>query len=236
MKAVDTFHRNPKLYGIDAVAAGFPTYDLALNGNFCYYSQAWIGSRPTRNAMTDKCHGYLVTGSAAQLSSSVGGDSPFESAQADYIGFKSTGIEVKTGVVPVNPASYSEALGGFGSNLSQYGWHPWYGLANVGDKKVFFIAMPFTVDGNGAGGGASLKQRLLTSGCPQLPGGQAGEIQCIAGDGGSSLGLSYKIENGAFMTKTKGEKHFYSTATGALRNRGDYFINTYLLFKSTNPR
>ena len=238
MQTVDSFQRNPKLYGIDAVTAGFPTYDVALNGNFCYASDGRIydRTRPSVNAMTDKCHGRLITGGVAQASSSTGGSSVYESSAADYIGWNSTsGIQIQTGVVPVSPATYTEALGGFGSNLlDEGGWHPWFGIANAGAKKVFFTATPFTVDGSGAGGRVELRRRLTNSGCPSLPGGQPGEIQCIYGDGGSSLGLAYKVASSPFMTKLKGSKHTYST--GIVPQAGDYFINTYLLFKSSNPR
>ncbi len=238
MKAVDSFHRTPKMFGIDAVTAGFSTYDVAVNGNFCYASDGRIydRTRPSVNAMTDKCHGRLITGGVAQASSSTGGSSIYESSAADFIGWNSTsGIQIQTGVVPVSPATYTEALGGFGSNLlDEGGWQPWFGIANAGAKKVFFSATPYTVDGSGAGGRVELRKRLKDSGCTALPGGQPGEIQCIYGDGGSSLGLAYRVASSPFMTKLKGSKHTYST--GFVPQAGDYFINTYLLFKSSNPR
>lgn len=236
MKVVDSFHRDRKLYGIDAIIAEFPNYEIAVNGNFCYYSSI-LSDRPPRNAMTDKCHGRLITSGAIGTSSSIGGSSPFESVIADYIGWNAqTGVDIRTGEVPVTPMTYTEALGGFGSNISLYSWHPWYGIANAGDKKVLFVATPYTVAGNGAGGGDSMKQKLASSGCPALPGGQAGEIQCIYGDGGSSLALAYKVTGSNLAVRLKGEKHVLSTASGPFRNRGDYFINTYILFKSQNPR
>lgn len=236
MKVVDSFRRDRKLYGIDAIIAEFPNYEIAVNGNFCYYTSI-LSDRPSRNAMTDKCHGRLITSGGIGASSSIGGSSPFESVIADYIGWNAqTGVDVRTGEVPVTPMTYTEALGGFGSNISLYSWHPWYGIANAGDKKVLFVATPYTIAGNGAGGGASMKQKLASSGCPALPGGQAGEIQCIYGDGGSSLALAYKVTGSNLAVRLKGEKHFLSTASGPFRNRGDYFINTYILFKSQNPR
>jgi hypothetical protein len=186
--------------------------------------------------MTDKCHGRLISSGVTHATSSTGGTSVYESSIADFIGWNtSTGIHIQTGIVPVTPAIYTEALGGFGSNLiDEGGWHPWYGIANAGDKKVFFTATPFTVDGNGAGGRADLQQKLASSGCPALPGGRPGEIQCLYGDGGSSLALAYTIGSGPLVTKLKGSKHTLSTAV--LPQQGDYFINTYLLFKSTKPR
>jgi hypothetical protein len=234
MKSVDSFHRNPKLYGIDSVAAEFSGYDIVVNGNFCFYSGLF--KRPAKNSMTDKCHGRLITSGVQQPSSSTGGTSIFESAAADFIGWNSSsGIQIQTGVVPVSPMTYTEALGGFGSNLiDEGGWHPWYGIANAGDKKVFFSATPFTVHGNGAGGRVQFRQKLANSGCPALPGGQPNEIQCIYGDGGSSLGLAYKITSGTLSTRLKGSKHILSTSF--IPQQGDYFINTYLAFKSQNPR
>jgi hypothetical protein len=234
MKSVDSFHRNPKLYGIDSVAAEFSGYDIIVNGNFCFYSGLF--KRPAKNSMTDKCHGRLITSGVQQPSSSTGGTSIFESAAADFIGWNSSsGIHIQTGVVPVLPMTYTEALGGFGSNLiDEGGWHPWYGIANAGDKKVFFSATPFTVHGNGAGGRVQFRQKLANSGCPALPGGQPNEIQCIYGDGGSSLGLAYKITSGTLSTRLKGSKHILSTSF--IPQQGDYFINTYLAFKSQNPR
>ncbi len=229
MKAVETFHRNPMLWGIGAVVNAYPTYDLAVNGNYCFKSR--LRSYPFPNGMTEMCHGRLIAGSADSPSSATGGDSPFESAQADYIAFKAEdGINIKTGIVPLQ--NYEEALGGCASKLENYGWHPWYGIGEVNTKKIFFVATPRN---NNSGGGAKFKQQLKDSGVPALPGGEPGEIQCIAGDGGSSLALAYRLDVNPLKVYIAGAKHFKTPPSEYLQ-QGNYFINTYLAFKTEKPR
>ncbi len=128
-----------------------------------------------------------------------------------------------------------------------------YGIAEAGTKKVFFVVTPYVVDSRGSGGGptsrpnsssnpyvvdsrgsgggAILKQKLKSSGVPALPGGQADEIQCVSGDGGSSLGLAYKLEGGTLKVRTAGSKHIKKISI-----RGNYYINTYLLFSTQKTR
>lgn len=195
MKAVETFHRSPKIWGIGEIMTSYANSDVAINGNFCFASN--ITKRPRPGSMTDKCHGSLVSGSVQSPASSTGGTSPYEGPQADHISASGFGtIEIKTGVVPLGAGSSDEALGGFASKLEKYGWHPWYGIGESGNQKIFFVATPTTTSSQG--GAASFKQKLEDSGVPALPGGLAGEIQCIAGDGGTSLALAYRV--GSLMT------------------------------------
>lgn len=230
MKTVDSYHRDPKLKGIGAVVGSFGGYDVAVNGNYCYSSN--IGGTPFPGGMTDRCHGTFVSGGAKKFFGTIGGASPFEKASADYIGFGAqSGIDIRTGFVPTAPVAYDEALGGFASKLENYGWHPWYGIGEAGDEKVVFVAMPYIVHSPGGGGPVDLKNRLKDSGVPALPGGQPGEIQCIAGDGGSSLGLAYKLDGEALKVRTAGSKHVKKMSI-----RGSYYINTYLLFDVQQPR
>ena len=242
MKTVDTFHRNPQLKGIGAVVGSFGGYDVAVNGNYCYASSPALLGRlagrriPKAKGMTDRCHGTFVSGRAKKFFGTIGGSSPFEKASADYIGYNAQNkIDIRTGFVPTAPVVHDEALGGFASKLENYGWHPWYGIGEAGNEKVFFVAMPYVVHNPGGGGPVDFKNRLKESGVPALPGGQAGEIQCIAGDGGSSLGLAYRLDAEPLQVRTEGTKH---RVTGGRfqRQQGDYFINTYLLFSTQKTR
>jgi hypothetical protein len=185
--------------------------------------------------MTDRCHGTFVSGGIQESFGTIGGASPFEKATADYIGYSAQNrIDIKTGFVPTNPVTHGEALGGFASKLENYGWHPWFGIGEAGNEKVVFSATPYIVSSPGGGGSVDFKNRLKASGVPALPGGQAGEIQCIAGDGGSSLGLAYKLEGEALKVELAGSKH--SQTGGLLPSQGDYYINTYLLFSTQKTR
>lgn len=238
MKTLDTFHRDPKLEGIGAVVGAFGTYDVAVNANFCYSSDPRLGfgSYPPPNGMTDRCHGIFVTDSTKKFFGTSGDpDVPFEGPNADYISFKpGDGVDIRTGIVPTAPVQHQEALGGFASKLENYGGdHPWYGVGDARDKKLVFVITSFADDT--AGGGSALKQRLADSGVPPLPGGAAGEIQCIAGDGGTSTAIAYKLEGGGLEVKRAGTKHF-RTGGKVIPKRGDYFINTYLLFSAEKFR
>jgi hypothetical protein len=49
---------------------------------------------------------------------------------------------------------------------------------------------------------------------------------CVAGDGGSSMAIAYQIEGEGVRVRYAGGKH----------RRGEYWINSYLIFKSDKPR
>lgn len=232
MITADSYYRNPRLKGIGAVVGGFGGYDVAVNGNFCYSTN--VGGRPGPGGMTNRCHGLFVSGKAQKIIGVANNGNDYSGPNAEYTGYEPTrGIDIQTGHVPTTPIIHDEALGGFSSKLhtKNSGWHPWYGIAEAGTEKVFFIATPYVVDSRGSGAGAILKQKLKDSGVPALPGGQAGEIQCVSGDGGSSLGLAYKLEGEALKVRTAGSKHIKKISI-----RGNYYINTYLLFSTQKTR
>lgn len=232
MITVDSYYRNPKLKGIGAIAGGFGGYDVAVNGNFCYSTN--IGGRPGPGGMTNRCHGLFVSGGAQKIIGVANNGNDYSGPNAEYIGYEPTrGIDIQTGHVPTTPIIHDEALGGFSSKLDtkNSAWHPWYGIGKANNKKVFFIATPYWVATPGGGGNADLKQRLKDSGVPALPGGQGGEIQCVSGDGGSSLALAYRLEGEALKVRTAGSKHIKKISV-----RGNYYINTYLLFSTQKTR
>lgn len=232
LKTVETFHRSPKQWGIGEVTTANANADVAVNGNFCFANNMTKMPRPGK--MTAKCHGILISGGAQSPASSTGGNSPFESAQADYIASSGFGsINISTGIVPISPPAGNEALGGFASKLENYGWHPWYGIGEAGNKKVVFVATPSAV--HEQGGAAAFAQKLEDSGVPALPGGVSGEIQCIAGDGGTSLALSYKIESEPLKVRIAGKKHHKPSGIQNFQT-GSYYINTYLVFETKKPR
>ncbi len=232
MKVVETFHRNPKWYGLPKlVTLNNDQYDLLINGNFCFFgNKAQNLWGIARGHMTPRCRGNLVTNGKKNAASSSGTPGqPLEGPTAEYISSNGAGtIDIKTGVVPVNPVQDREALGGLSSGLVEgtRNQNPWYGIAEVGEDeaKVFFTITPERGPRD-AYPLADLVQRLKDSGVPDLPGG-GGHIKCVAGDGGSSIAIAHRTEGDGVKTKYAGTKH----------RRGHYWINTYLMFKSTKPR
>lgn len=137
MKTIETFHRNPKIYGMSQVVAkSEDEYDLIVNGNFCHFggtAQNILGM--AQHKMTSRCHGGCVVDGGQNPATSVGGSSPFEQSNAEYLSANGKGtFAITTGIVPLNPVVHQNALGGFASNLvgGVYNIHPWFGLAEIG--------------------------------------------------------------------------------------------------------
>jgi hypothetical protein len=224
MGVIETYHRNPKIYGMpDVVAKNQDHYDLILNGNFCFFDGGTAGRLwgIANHQMTPRCHGGCVVGGAQNAATSVGGANPFEQPNAEYLSANGKGtFAIATGVVPLTPPAHQAALGGFASNLvgGTYNIHPWFGLAETGsatDKKK----MIFTVTQTAATTQypvADLAARLTAS----------GQTLCVAGDGGSSTAIAHRIEGDSTRVKFAGGKHY----------PGHYWINTYVGFKSDKPR
>jgi hypothetical protein len=82
-----------------------------------------------------------------------------------------------------------------------------------------------------AGGGfmPQVAADAKTSGVPDLPGGNPGNLMLIIGDGGTSRALAYKDPSENWTTPVKGSKHTMVAYVG-------YCINTYLLFIADKPR
>lgn len=224
MGVIETYHRNPKIYGMpDVVAKNQDHYDLILNGNFCFFDGGSAGRfwGIANHQMTPRCHGGCVAGGAQNAATSVGGTNPFEQPNAEYLSANGKGtFAIATGVVPLTPPAHQAALGGFASNLvgGTYNTHPWFGLAEMGsatDKKKLI----FTVTQTAATTQypvADLAARLTAS----------GQTLCVAGDGGSSSAIAHRIEGDSTQVKFAGGKHY----------PGHYWINTYVGFKSDKPR
>jgi hypothetical protein len=224
MGVIETYHRNPKIYGMpDVVAKNQDHYDLILNGNFCFFDGGTAGRLwgIANHQMTPRCHGGCVVGGAQNAATSVGGSNPFEQPNAEYLSANGKGtFAIATGVVPLTPPAHQAALGGFASNLvgGTYNIHPWFGLAETGsatDKKKLI----FTVTQTAATTQypvADLAARLTAS----------GQTLCVAGDGGSSTAIAHRIEGDSTRVKFAGGKHY----------AGHYWINTYVGFKSDKPR
>jgi hypothetical protein len=87
---------------------------------------------------------------------------------------------------------------------------------------VVFTATQLT----GTGSGPELKEDAKRSGVATLPGGNAGDLQILLLDGGTSTAVSHVNPDDALSTRVKKSKH-----TGLL-----YYINTYLLFHCEKPR
>jgi hypothetical protein len=224
MKTIETFHRNPKIYGMpDVVTKSQDYYDLIVNGNFCYFEGGTAGRiwGIANHQMTSRCHGGCVVGGAQNPATSVGGTSPLEGAGAEYLSANAKGsFAITTGVVPLNPPVHQSALGGFASNLvgGGYNIHPWFGLAEIGaasDRKKLIFTVTQTAD-NTQYPVQDLVQRLTTS----------GQTLCVAGDGGSSTAVAHRVEGDSTRVKYAGDKH----------RSGHYWINTYVGFKSDKPR
>ena len=225
MKVIETFHTapNPKIFGMpNVVARSQDYYDLIVNGNFCHFGgaiQNAIGM--ARGDMTSRCHGGCVVAGAQNPATSVGGTSPFEQANAEYLSATAKGtFAITTGVVPLNPVVHQAALGGFASNLvgGTYNIHPWFGLAEIGptsDKKKLIFTVTQT---------AATTQYPLADLVARLT--ASGQTLCVAGDGGSSTACAHRIEGDSTRVKYAGDKH----------RPGHYWINTYVGFKSDKPR
>ena len=243
MKVVETYHRNPKLYGIDAVVhQNQGAYDVIINGNFCYFpgNRMQRAQAMLRNEMTPRCHGLLITNGAMNPAGSTGGVSPLEGPLAKYIASSGNGtIEIRQGVVPNAPIEHDEALGGLAGNLvggtaAGYNIHPWYGIAHTGEEGAEAKVLFMVTQGNRTSryNVEDLVQRLKDSGCPPLPANPA-QIMCVAGDGGSSSAFAYRLEGGPVAVRLKGSKH---EPNAMFQGQGRYWINTYLAFQSELPR
>ena len=228
MTMIDGAHTSPQLKGIDAIVGAHPQQDVIINGNFCFHSSHGVIALRSRRLITNRCRGIAISAGATHPTTSTSGNSPYVGPFADFIAYKQgTGITIQEGIVPTAPIAHTEALGGFGSKLENYGQHPWYGIADTAEKKVFFVITPYNQTFVGTGGAANLKQRLIDSGVPTLPGGATpGHIQCIAGDGGSSICAAYGLIGEPLKTRMRGGKH----------DGSNYYINTYLGFKTSRPR
>ena len=228
MKVIETYHRNPRIYGLpDVVAKSQDYYDLILNGNFCYFEGGDAGRLwgMTNHEMTSRCHGGCVVEKAQNPATSVGGTHPFEQANAEYLSARGKGtFAIKTGIVPLNPASDEAALGGFASNLvgGLYATHPWFGLAEIGqpsDRKKLIFTVTQT---------AATTQYPLADLVSRLT--ASGQTLCVAGDGGSSTACAHRIEGDTTRVNYAGSKHYAS------KEFMKYWINTYVGFKSEKPR
>ncbi len=112
MITVDSYYRNPKLKGIGSVVRSFGGYDVAVNGNFCYSTN--IGGRPGPGGMTNRCHGLFVSGGVQKIIGVSNNGNDYSGPNAEYIAYEATtGIDIRTGHVPINPIVHDEALGGF---------------------------------------------------------------------------------------------------------------------------
>ncbi len=233
MGVIETYHRDPKLFGIPSVVAlNQDYYDLITNANFCFFNggmagRVW-GIRNKR--MTSRCHGGAVVNGLMNPATSVGGASVYEQPNAEFLSSNGIGtFAISTGIVPLDPPAHQSALGGFASNLAgwPYNIHPWFGIAEIGsgeNKRMLIITVTQTAPTTSYPVG-ELLQRFKNSGVPDLP-GEEGHIMMVADDGGSSTAIAHRIEGGAVSVKFAGDKHDGSS----------YWINTYLGFKSEKPR
>ena len=166
-----------------------------------------------------------MVGGAQNPATSVGGTSPFEQANAEYLSANGKGtFAIATGVVPLSPIVHQAALGGFASNLvgGTYNIHPWFGLAEIGptsDRKKLIFTVTQTA-GTTQYPVANLVARLTAS----------GQTFCVAGDGGGSTACAHRIEGDSTRVKFAGSKHYPGNQIGK------YWINTYVGLKSDKPR
>jgi len=223
MKVIETYHRTPKIYGLPGVtSASGDSYDLILNGNFCYFEGGHAGRiwGMANHQMTSRCHGGCVVSGVQNPATSVGGTHGLEQPSAEYLSASGKGtFGITTGVVPL-PPTHQNALGGFASNLvgGLYAMHPWFGVAETGptgDRKKYIFTVTQTVASTSYPL-ANLVQRLTDS----------GQLICVAGDGGSSTAIAYRTEGASTRVLYAGDKHY----------PGHYWINTYITFKSDKPR
>ena len=97
------------------------------------------------------------------------------------------------------------------------------------DNVIVFTATHLQPPGNGYLGKVSkFVDDAKLSGVKSLPGGDAGDVEVLLLDGGSSVGLGYTNPDETMTIQIKGGKH-----TGQVPF---YFINTYLLFRCEKER
>ncbi len=211
MGVIETYHRDPKIYGMrNVVSHNQDYYDLIMNANFCFFNGGMAGRvlGIRRKSMTPRCHGGAVANRLVNPATSVGGDSPFEQADAEYLSSNGKGtIEITTGIVPLDPPEHQAALGDFASNLvgEPYSIHPWFGIAEIGSgkNKNKILATISQTSGLTVYPVAELMERLSGSGVPELP-GSGGHIMMVAGDGGTSNAVAYRIEGDETKVKYLG--------------------------------
>ena len=244
---VDTSRRpnGEALKGIDATVAAFPGISVAINGNITFFAD---DRNPIlagmRQETTDRCHGRMVRFSTWDLAVSSDNDdlttSPKGSALAGTNGKyvlvnQQNKFVFGKGRVPVNPIPKA-ALGGGSTN---YGSQEREGkpyqvigrcsLDNIGgDNVMLFTATHMQPTGNGKVGKMSeLVADAKTSKVAALPGGNAGDIELLMLDGGSSVALGYVNTVDNMNIHIKAGKHLGPPF---------YYINTYLLFRCEKDR
>ena len=245
MKVIETFHTNPKIYGMPGVVTDSKdNYDLILNGNFVFFEDGENGGNKTKqvfnmdvlHGMTNRCYGGCVVGKVVSPASAPTGNKLFQQKTAKYLSANGKGtFNITIGVVPLSPAIHQAALGGFGSNLLSkdgthfYNIHPWFGIAEIGSPKEHkkLILTVTTTAATTQYPVADLIKRLSASGVPPFVGDlEPGRILCVAGDGGTSNATAHRIEGDITRVRFAGTKHY----------PGHYWVNTYVGFKSDKPR
>ena len=241
MRALDTYHHTPKLYGIDQVTARYPSATVIINGNMTFDRQD-IGDGLE---LTRRCHGRFVSGSTLNVNTSsdnaddhipppniLGVLDPLRGDElagpsGKYIAMATEGnFCFAKDRVPLAPMP-KEALGGLSTNYAIQNADQFAGVAKLNDedRMLFTITCTLTTSGVTQQVAADAKR----SGVDSLPGGDAHELKLFKFDGGTSLALSHAKPDMTLTTPIKGSKH-----TGRLLN--DYCVHTYLMFKSEKPR
>lgn len=241
MRALDTYHHAPQLYGIDEVTARYPSATVIINGNMTFDRQDIGGGLE----LTRRCHGRLVSGSTLNTNTSSDNEddenpppnifgvghplrgSELAGPDGKHIAMATDGdFTFVKGRVPLDPIP-KEALGGLSTNYAVQNAEQLVGVARVNDEERMLFTITYALTTSG------INQQVAAdanrSGVKSLPGGEAHELKLFKLDAGTSLALSYAKPNGALTTPIKGSKH-----TGRLLN--DYCIHTYLMFKSERPR
>ena len=238
MTTFEGYYRNPKVYGIAAVAAANPAQSLIVNGNFVFQIDPPIlMSLPGAQRMTKRCNGRRISSgildtsvstSAAQAPSTSGASITLSGPQASYLAQNAAGaFTFGVGEVPLNQ-NFREALGGVSTNFAVraepavniIGEVP---VNHAGNYKLIFSAQtdPRTnTDGDKAG---TLQFKADAD--------KAGVSHWLIFDGGSSVAMAYADPNSTPPNKMTlqygGVKH--GTIVG-------YYVNTYLMFQCKTPR
>ena len=241
MRALDTYHHTPRLYGIDQVTARYPSATVIINGNMTFDRQDIGGGLE----LTRRCHGRLVSGATFNANTSsdnadenvpppnyFGIPDPLRGSElagpnGKHIAMTADGnFKFSIDRVPLDPMP-KEALGGLSTNYAIQNSDQFAGVVKIGNdgRMLFTITCELTTSGVTQQVAADAKR----SGVEALPGGAAHELMLFKFDGGTSLALSHAKPDGTLTTPIKGSKH-----TGRLLN--DYCVHTYLMFQTEKPR
>ncbi|MCI0556886.1 MAG: hypothetical protein MN733_00185, partial [Nitrososphaera sp.] len=216
MTALDSYYRNPRLRGIDAVVGAFPGQTVVINGNFgedlAFFSGGAETTTHLGRLISDGVYHSDISLDSTESNKILAGPNAY------YVAQTGSAFTFARGEVPLN-TGIQNALGGLNHVFSseteaEAASMIGYATTTSNENLIFVNTTDMNVSPSGSGNGViGFRDDAIT-------GSGASEVFLL--DGSSSVALAYQRPDGILTRQYQGSKHNYPPFP--------YHIHTYLMF------